>query len=62
MKRIIVEFGASRQQFILTDRLILTSKLLQLIGNRFDIPLESNSPDILQMYDSTSNEYQSFAG
>jgi len=58
-KRIIVEFGARRQQFILTDRLISTSKLVRLIGNRFDIQLENNSPYTLQMYDMISNEYHS---
>ncbi len=58
-KRIIVEFGAHRQQFIFTDRLISISTLLQLIGNRFDVQLENNSPYILQIYDRTSNEYHS---
>jgi hypothetical protein len=54
-----VEFGARRQQLILADRLILISKLLQLIGNRFDISLENHSPYLLQIYDSKSNEYHS---
>ncbi len=54
-----MEFGARRQQFILTDRLISTSKLVRLIGNRFDIQLENNSPYTLQMYDMISNEYHS---
>jgi hypothetical protein len=58
-KRIIVEFGARRQQFQLTDRLISTSKLLQLIGNRFDIKLNNNATYTLQMYDNTLKEYNS---
>ena len=56
-KRIIVEFGVRRQQIHLTDRLISASKLLQRIGDGFDIQLEKNSPYIVQVYDETSNEY-----
>jgi len=58
-KRIIVEFGARRQQVILIDRLTSTSKLLNLIGNRFGIKLNNNAPYTLQMYDNTLNEYNS---
>jgi hypothetical protein len=39
--------------------LISTSKLLHLIGNRFDIKIDNKSPYILQMYDNISNEYNS---
>lgn len=56
-KRIIVEFGVRRQQIHLTDRLMSTSKLLQRIGDGFDIQLQQNSPYIVQMYDETSREY-----
>jgi hypothetical protein len=58
-KRIIVEFGARRQQFLLTDRLISISKLLQLIGHRFGIKLDHHSSYMLQMYDNTLDEYYS---
>jgi hypothetical protein len=58
-KRIIIEFGSRRQQCILTDRHISTSKLLYLIGNRFGIKFDNNSPYILQMYDNELNEYKS---
>lgn len=48
-----------RQQIILTDRLISTSKLLNLIGNRFDIKFNNKSSYILQIYDNILNEYHS---
>jgi hypothetical protein len=58
-KRIIVEFGARRQQFILTDRRVSTSKLRNLIGTHFGVKLEDNSTYMLQMYDNTLHEYYS---
>jgi len=58
-KRIIIEYGARRQQLVLTDRQISTSKLLHLIGNRFDIKFDNKSSYILQMYDNVMNKYYS---
>ncbi|CAF3499079.1 unnamed protein product [Rotaria sp. Silwood1] len=58
-KQIIVEFGARRQRFILTDLIISTSKLRHLIGNHFGIKLDNNSIYTLQMYNKTLNEYYS---
>ncbi|CAF4127938.1 unnamed protein product [Rotaria socialis] len=54
---IIVEFGARRQRASLNDRLISTSKLLQLISNHFGIKLDHKSLYTLQMYDKRFNEY-----
>ncbi|CAF3631709.1 unnamed protein product [Adineta steineri] len=58
-KRIIVEFGARRQQFILTDHRVSTSALRYLIGNHFDIEFDNNSIYTLQMYNNISHEYNS---
>ncbi|CAF4285162.1 unnamed protein product, partial [Adineta steineri] len=58
-RRIIVEFGARRQQFILTDHRVSTSALRYLIGNHFDIEFDNNSIYTLQMYNNISREYNS---
>ncbi|CAF4258272.1 unnamed protein product, partial [Rotaria sp. Silwood2] len=58
-KRIIVEFGARRQRFTLTDPIISTSKLRHLISNHFGIKLDNNSIYTLQMHNKTLNEYYS---
>ncbi|CAF0786002.1 unnamed protein product [Rotaria sordida] len=58
-KQIIVEFGAQRQRFTLTDQLISTLKLRHLIGNHFRIKLDTNSVYTLQIYDKRLNEYYS---
>ncbi|CAF0823733.1 unnamed protein product [Adineta steineri] len=56
-KRIIVEFGARRQQFTLTDHRVSTSALRYLTGNHFDIEFDNNSIYTLQMYNNISCEY-----
>lgn len=52
-----MEFGARRQRFTLTDLLISTLKLRQLIGNYFGIKLDHNSLYKLQMYNKNLNGY-----
>ncbi len=51
-----MEFGARRQQFTLTNRLISTSELRNLIGDHFGINFDTY---VLQMYDNILNEYHS---
>ena len=51
-----MEFGARRQQLALSNRLISTSELLNLIGAHFGINFDTY---VLQIYDNILNEYHS---